>query len=94
MTGWFGRRSLRSRLMVVGLAGVAGALLVGGIVLYAAMGAALDRATTAPATSTRREAGSSRMPPAASVVARGTGSRRTRARSLASRTTKENGLVR
>ena len=49
MTGWFGRRSLRSRLMVVGLAGVAGALLVGGIVLYAAMGAALDRATTAEA---------------------------------------------
>ncbi|TPG15088.1 sensor histidine kinase [Pedococcus bigeumensis] len=49
MTGWFSRRSLRSRLMLVGLAGVAGALLVGGIVLYAAMGAALDRATTAEA---------------------------------------------
>jgi signal transduction histidine kinase len=35
--------------MVVGLAGVAGALLVSGTVLYAAMGAALDRATTAEA---------------------------------------------
>jgi signal transduction histidine kinase len=55
MTGWFGRRSLRSRLMVVGLAGVAGALLVGGIVLYAAMGAALDRATTAEARSSAND---------------------------------------
>ncbi|NYG06726.1 signal transduction histidine kinase [Phycicoccus badiiscoriae] len=55
MTGWFGRRSLRSRLMVVGLAGVAGALLVGGIALYAAMGAALDRATTAEAASSAHD---------------------------------------
>ena len=55
MTGWFGRRSLRSRLMVVGLAGVAGALVVGGIVLYAAMGAALDRATTAEAAASAHD---------------------------------------
>jgi signal transduction histidine kinase len=55
VTGWFARRSLRARLMVVGLAGVAGALLVGGLLLYAATGAALDRATTAEARSSAQD---------------------------------------
>ena len=36
VTGWFGRLSIRARLMVIGLAGVAGALLIGGALLYAA----------------------------------------------------------
>jgi len=45
VTSRLDRLSLRSRLMAVGIAGVAGALLVGGLLLYAAMSAALDRAT-------------------------------------------------
>jgi signal transduction histidine kinase len=44
MTGWFARLSLRWRLMAIGLAGVAGALLLGGLLLYATMTAALVRA--------------------------------------------------
>jgi signal transduction histidine kinase len=55
VNGWFARRSLRSRLMVVGLAGVAGALLIGGLLLYAAVGAALDRATTDEARSSAQD---------------------------------------
>ncbi|MGI8718185.1 MAG: ATP-binding protein [Lapillicoccus sp.] len=38
------RLSLRSRLMAVGLSGVAGALLIGGLLLYAVLTATLDRA--------------------------------------------------
>lgn len=49
MTGWFARRSLRARLMTVGLAGVAGALLFGGLLLYAAMTTSLDRASVSEA---------------------------------------------
>jgi signal transduction histidine kinase len=41
--------------MLVGLAGVAGALLLGGLLLYAAMGAALDRSTTAEARSSAQD---------------------------------------
>jgi signal transduction histidine kinase len=55
VSGWFAQRSLRRRLMVVGLAGVAVALLIGGLLLYAAMGAALDRATTAEARSSAQD---------------------------------------
>ncbi len=44
MTGWWRRRTLRSRLLAVGIAGVAAALLVGWILLYAVLSAALDRA--------------------------------------------------
>lgn len=45
------RLGLRPRLMAVGLAGVAGALVIGGLLLYAAMSASLARATTAEARS-------------------------------------------
>ncbi len=45
MTAWWRRRTLRSRLLAVGIAGVAAALLVGWILLYAVLSAALDRAT-------------------------------------------------
>lgn len=41
MTGVWSRLSLRSRLMGIGLLGVAGALLLGGVLLYASMAAAL-----------------------------------------------------
>jgi signal transduction histidine kinase len=52
VTGWFGRLSIRARLMVIGLTGVAGALLVGGALLYAAADATLH-------SSAEREARSS-----------------------------------
>lgn len=44
MNAWWQRRTLRSRLLAVGVAGVAGALLVGWLLLYAVLSAALDRA--------------------------------------------------
>ncbi|HEX2706002.1 MAG TPA: hypothetical protein VHM65_09605, partial [Candidatus Lustribacter sp.] len=40
---WMGRLSLRARLMLVGLAGVATGLLASGLVLYGVLGASLDR---------------------------------------------------
>ena len=49
MTAWFGRLSLRWRLMAVGLAGVTGALLVGGLLLYVAMSASLERGSVSEA---------------------------------------------
>jgi signal transduction histidine kinase len=52
MTRWYTRLSLRSRLMVVGLTGVAVALLLGGLLLYAAMTAALSRAVESEARAT------------------------------------------
>ncbi len=51
MTGWLSRRSLRWRLMAVGLAGVAAALLVSGLLLYAAMTATLTRSVVDDARS-------------------------------------------
>jgi signal transduction histidine kinase len=46
-----GRLGLRSRLMAVGLVGVAGALVLGGLLLYAAVAVSLDRATVGEARS-------------------------------------------
>ncbi len=51
MSGWFERWGLRTRLMALGLVGVTGALLVGGLLLYAATGVSLERATVAEARS-------------------------------------------
>jgi signal transduction histidine kinase len=51
----FARAGLRTRLMALGLAGVAAALVIGGLLLYAAMGASLDRATVAEARSSARD---------------------------------------
>ena len=45
------RLGLRSRLMAVGLVGVAGALVLGGLLLYAAVAVSLDRATVGEARS-------------------------------------------
>lgn len=53
--GWFSRRTLRVRLMAIGLAGIIGALLLGGGALYAATGAALDRAVRAEARSSAQD---------------------------------------
>ncbi len=47
VAGWWSRRTLRTRLLAVGVAGVAAALLVGWVILYAALSAALDRTLTA-----------------------------------------------
>jgi signal transduction histidine kinase len=58
MSGRFARLGLRSRLMAVGLAGVAGALVVGGLLLYAAMSAALDRATVQEARASAQDVAS------------------------------------
>jgi signal transduction histidine kinase len=55
VSGRFAQLSLRSRLLVVGLAGVAAALLVGGLLLYAAMSASLDRVTQAEARSSAQD---------------------------------------
>ena len=52
---WFSRRTLRVRLMAIGLVGIIGALLLGGGVLYAATGAALDRAVRAEARSSAQD---------------------------------------
>ena len=51
MTGWFGRLSIRARLMAIGVAGVAGALLIGGALLYAAAGASLHASSEREAQS-------------------------------------------
>lgn len=52
---WFSRRTLRVRLMAIGLVGIIGALLLGGGVLYAATGAALDRSVRAEARSSAQD---------------------------------------
>jgi signal transduction histidine kinase len=49
------RLGLRSRLMAVGLVGVAGALVLGGVLLYAAVAVSLDRATVAEARSSAQD---------------------------------------
>ncbi|WP_406832012.1 ATP-binding protein [Pedococcus sp. KACC 23699] len=51
MNGWLERWGLRTRLMALGLVGVTGALVVGGLLLYAATGVSLERATVAEARS-------------------------------------------
>ncbi|SES35135.1 Signal transduction histidine kinase [Pedococcus cremeus] len=55
MTGRWARLGLRPRLLVVSVVGVAVALLVGGLLLYAVMTAALNRAVEGEARSTARE---------------------------------------
>ncbi|HET8769027.1 MAG TPA: hypothetical protein VFM86_17005, partial [Pedococcus sp.] len=55
VSGWYSRRTLRVRLMTIGLVGIIGALLLGGGVLYAATGAALDRAVRAEARSSAQD---------------------------------------
>lgn len=55
MRPFWSRLSLRSRLMVVGLAGVAVALLLGGLLLYAAMVTTLDRSVQSEARASARE---------------------------------------
>ena len=52
---FWSRLSLRSRLMVVGLAGVAVALLLGGLLLYAAMVTTLDRSVQSEARASAKE---------------------------------------
>ena len=54
-SGWFARRTLRVRLMAIGLVGITGALLLGGWVLYAATGASLDRAVRNEARSSAQD---------------------------------------
>jgi signal transduction histidine kinase len=51
VTGWLGRLSIRARLMAIGVAGVAGALLIGGALLYAAAGASLHASSERQAQS-------------------------------------------
>ena len=58
MTGRWARLGLRSRLLVVSVVGVAVALLVGGLLLYAVMTAALNRAVEGSAASTARQVAS------------------------------------
>jgi signal transduction histidine kinase len=53
--GRFERLSLRARLMTVGLIGVAGSLVLGGVLLYAVLTGALTRAVQAGALSSARE---------------------------------------
>ena len=55
MRPFWSRLSLRSRLMVVGLAGVAVALLLGGLALYAAMVTTLDRSVQSEARASAKE---------------------------------------
>ena len=55
MSGRWSRLGLRPRLLVVGVAGVAVALLVGGLLLYAVMTAALNRAVEREARATAQE---------------------------------------
>ncbi|MGV1008261.1 MAG: HAMP domain-containing sensor histidine kinase [Dermatophilaceae bacterium] len=51
----FERISLRARLMTIGVLGVAGALVIGGLLLYAVLTAALTRTVAASALSSARE---------------------------------------
>ena len=53
--GRFQRISLRARLMSIGVLGVAGALVLGGLLLYAVLTAALTRTVQASALSSARE---------------------------------------
>jgi signal transduction histidine kinase len=55
VTGRWARLGLRRRLLVVSVAGVAVALLVGGLLLYAVMTAALNRAVEGEARATARQ---------------------------------------
>ena len=55
MSGRWSRLGLRPRLLVVGVAGVAVALLLGGLLLYAVMTAALNRAVEREARVTAQE---------------------------------------
>jgi signal transduction histidine kinase len=50
--GWWGRRSLRARLMLIGVLGLAAGLAVGGAALVAALGFALQRTADAEAFTT------------------------------------------
>ena len=54
MSRW-SRLGVRSRLLAVGVAGVAVALLVGGLALYAAVAVTLDRAAASGAQGAARE---------------------------------------
>jgi signal transduction histidine kinase len=66
MAGRFERISLRGRLMTVGVLGVAGALVLGGIILYAVLGSSLTRTVQSEALSSARDVallvGSGRIP--------------------------------
>lgn len=55
LVGRFERLSLRARLMTVGLIGVAGSLILGGLLLYAVLTGALTRTVQASALSSARE---------------------------------------
>jgi hypothetical protein len=66
MSSRFERISLRGRLMTIGVLGVAGALVLGGIILYAVLGSSLTRTVQSEALSSAREVallvGSGRIP--------------------------------
>ncbi|HET7387667.1 MAG TPA: HAMP domain-containing sensor histidine kinase [Nocardioidaceae bacterium] len=53
--GFFGRISLRGRLMVIGVLGVAGALLIGGVALYAVLAYTGDHTLVAGERATARD---------------------------------------
>lgn len=55
MPGRFERIGLRGRLMTIGVLGVAGALVLGGIILYAVLGSSLTRTVQSEALSSARE---------------------------------------
>ncbi len=55
MPGRFERISLRGRLMTIGVLGVAGALVLGGIILYAVLGSSLTRTVQSEALSSARD---------------------------------------
>ncbi|QGN57416.1 ATP-binding protein [Nostocoides sp. HKS02] len=58
MSGWLARLSLRWRLMALGIAGVAGALVIAGLLLYAATSASLRQATEQEARSSATDVAS------------------------------------
>jgi signal transduction histidine kinase len=51
----FERISLRGRLMTIGVLGIAGALVLGGVILYVVLASALSRTVQAEATASARE---------------------------------------
>ena len=55
LTGRLARLSLRARLMVVGLVGVAGALVIGGVLMYAVLTGSLSRSVEGAARSSAEQ---------------------------------------
>ncbi|HEU5000251.1 MAG TPA: ATP-binding protein [Lapillicoccus sp.] len=55
MPGRFERVSLRGRLMTIGVLGIAGALVLGGVILYVVLASALSRTVQAEALASARE---------------------------------------